>query len=118
MLEVTIDGVRYVPAPVLTDPKTLDFVFYASDIDEQVTIREYLRRLLSTLWKKGEDFNSKRPFGNSGWEWSLYEAVVRAGKVEGTFYEDGGLNTFDRDAANRLIFELIETICAAPQVPA
>lgn len=115
MPDVIIDGVRYVPAPAATaDASTLDFVFVARDIDETVTVREYLRRLLSTLWAEGEGFSGKRPFGNSCWEYSLYEAVVRAGKVEGTFDEDGCLDDFDRDAANKLIFELIDTMCAAP----
>lgn len=32
------------------------------------TIGEYLIKLLYCLWKEGDEFSSKRPFGNSSWQ--------------------------------------------------
>jgi hypothetical protein len=70
------------------------------------TIRGYLAALLRELWTDGEGFSGKRPFGNSGWEWDLYAALVRAGFVAGTFDEDGYLEDLPRasqDDARALI---------------
>jgi len=63
--------------------KVLDSDFYAFDIDEALTVREYLSRLLLTLLEKGECFSGKRPFGNSGWENFLLVPCVRAGAIQG-----------------------------------
>lgn len=53
------------------------------------TVRGYLIALLAAVWEHGEDFSGKRPFGNSGWTWDLYGALVKAGHIDGTFDEDG-----------------------------
>lgn len=47
------------------------------------TIREYLLKLLSLVWKDGEGFNGKRPFGNSSWEYELLAALAQAGLIQG-----------------------------------
>jgi hypothetical protein len=70
------------------------------------TIRGYLVALLRELWAEGEGFSGKRPFGNSGWKWDLYAALVKAGFVVGTFDEDGYLEDLPRasqDDAEALI---------------
>jgi hypothetical protein len=74
------------------------------------TVREYLVTLLETLWIEKDEFTGKRPFGNSGWEYDLYGALVAAGIVPGTFDEDGYLYEFlyeDYQRANKLIAEAI-----------
>ena len=43
---------------------------------EGITVCEYLERLLLTLWEEKDNFSSKRPFGNSGWEYDLYEILI------------------------------------------
>lgn len=56
------------------------------------TVREYLRALLLGVWKKGESFSGKRPFGNSGWETEVIDALHQAGMVksyESKDYEAG-----------------------------
>jgi hypothetical protein len=73
-MEVRINGVKYVPVPDLPTDSTLLAALELrinSDIGE-VTIREYLRTLLSELWREEESFNGKRPFGNSGWQYDVY----------------------------------------------
>lgn len=74
------------------------------------TIKGYLKALLTTLWKEGEGFSGKRPFGNSGWEYDLYVALVNAKVVKGKLDEDGCLDTVDNKAANKLIFEAINSL--------
>jgi hypothetical protein len=114
-MNVIIDGVRYVPAPAPCEkPELLDFVFNSSDLDRELSIREYLCELLSKVWEKGEGFSGKRPFGNSGWELDLYRALIQAGAVEGTLDEEGWIDQFpreSRDKANQIVFGLIANMC-------
>ena len=74
------------------------------------TIRGYLKALLSKLWEEGEGFSGKHPFGNSGWEFPLYAALVKAGVVEGSLDEDGYLYSCDYKAANKLVYKAIEEL--------
>ena len=74
-----------------------------------LTIRDYLIRLLSDLWKDGEGFNGKRPFGYSGWESDLILPLVRAGLIPGTLDADGlYLETCDDKAGEELIAATIK----------
>lgn len=86
MAEVIVDGVRYVPAPpVLTDDKLLAAleVRFDSDAGDQLTLRQFLHQLLDALWVEGEGFSGKRPWGNSGWQYGVLDALARAGHIEG-----------------------------------
>jgi len=71
------------------------------------TIRDYLIRLLSDVWKDGEGFNGKRPFGDSGWESDLITPLVRAGLVKGKLDADGYIDSVDDEAAEKLIADTI-----------
>ena len=112
-MKVTIDGVDYVPA---TEHEPDDVVLQAldvrfdSDAGDNLSIRDYLHELLSNLWAKGEGFNSKRPFGNSGWEYDLYTPLVALGLVAGSVDEDGYVEDIDRQAADDLVFEMIHAV--------
>ena len=109
-MHVIIDGVTYAPVPDPVTDKTvaaaLD-VRFDSDAGDNLTVRDYLRTLLETLWRKGEGFNSKRPFGNSGWEYDIYKPLIAAGFLAGKLDEDGYILDFDQEAAERYGFELI-----------
>lgn len=74
------------------------------------TIKGYLKALLTELWSEGEGFSGKRPFGNSGWEYDLYKALITAKVVKGKLDEDGYLDSVDNKAANKLIFEAIDSL--------
>lgn len=76
------------------------------------TIRGYLAALLAELWRWGDGFSSKRPFGNSGWEHDLYGALAKQGYITGKFDEDGYLEEVDEDAGNRLIKAAIAWIAS------
>jgi len=117
-MNVNIDGVRYVPAPIpVENPGLLDYVSNFADAGGQMTIREYLCALLTKLWEKGERFSGKSPFGNSGWEYDLYAALISAGAVEGDLDEDGRLDRISQEgifSANRIVFGLIQEMCKRP----
>ncbi len=111
-MKVTIDGVDYVPA---TAHEPDDAVLQALDLmvdtgAGDMTIRDYLHTLLWNLWAEGEGFNSKRPFGNSGWEYALYTPLVAHGFVAGSVDEDGYTEDIDREAADDLVFQMIDAV--------
>lgn len=82
-------------------------VRFDSDAGDNITVRDYLRILLCTLWEERERFSGKRPFGNSSWEYELYEPLVKSGFIQGTLDEDGCLLDFDRKLANQYVQQLI-----------
>lgn len=79
------------------------------------TIREYLIALLFNLWSEGEGFSGKRPFGNSAWEYEIYEALIAAGLVEGTFDEYDGVETVDYRTADRLVADAIRSLASSEE---
>lgn len=109
-------GMGFVPdvkQPANADPRAvLDLPMGENDA-QAATIREYLITLLSALWRHGEDFSSKRPFGNSGWASELEVALGRAGLIDVTFDEDGCLVDVDSRKADALITEAIRALGVA-----
>jgi len=89
----------------------LELEFYCDDLDRDLSIREYLSILLLTLWKEGEGFSGKRPFGNSGWDRDLYKPLVKAGVINGSLYDDGYLEDYDAEAGRAEIKRLICEMC-------
>lgn len=114
MLDVTINGVKYIPYVEKSNPDALDVMFEDSDLGT-VTVREYFLQLLSTLWREEECFNGKRPFGNSCWQFDMIRALIEAGYIEGTvvYDEDGYPEETDYDSkeANKFIQGLIAQMC-------
>lgn len=91
--------------------KILNTEFQSYDIGS-VTVRQYLKCLLETLWNEGEGFSGKRPFGNSGWNYDLYKGLVKSGYINGGFDDNGYLeiNNTAISKADELVFELIDYI--------
>lgn len=109
-MEVIIDGVKYVPVPDVPTDKGLLAALetrFNSDAGDNLTVRDYLRTLLETLWREGEGFSGKRPFGNSGWEYELYAPLIKGGFIKGTLDGDGYVGCFDREDAEGYVFDLI-----------
>lgn len=69
------------------------------------TIRGFLTRVLAETWE-----NQKRVFGESSWRYEAYEALVKAGLVEGVIDEDGYLDSMDEAAAEKAMTELIKSL--------
>lgn len=74
-----------------------------------MTVKDYLVLLLETLWED-DNFTSKRPFGNSGWRYDIFEAFARAGLVDGAWDKYGYLETVDRATCEEIIKEAIEAL--------
>lgn len=83
MDNVVINGVRYVPAKEPVDCSAFDVLFYCDDLDCQLTVREYLIKLLYQLWSEQDYFSAKRPFGNSGWDLDVIRGLVDSGHING-----------------------------------
>ena len=114
-MNVVIDGVNYIPEKFINDPEKeslLNKMFYAEDIEEILTLREYLCMLLTTLWKEKEGFSGKRPFGNSCWEMSIYRLLVDEKVIHGEIDEkDDYLKNCDEKSADAIIKDLIQEMC-------
>lgn len=113
-MEVLIDGVKYVQANPAPAGKSLNDaleVRFDSDAGDDLTVRQYLHALLSALWREGECFSGKRPFGNSGWEHELYAPLAKAGFIDlGVVDEDGGVYGYTGEqerAAHTYVLDLI-----------
>lgn len=82
-MEVRIDGVLYAPVGEPPDAigveAALEIRMGETDAGNNLTIRQYLHALLSKLWQEQEGFSSKRPFGNSSWEFEIYTVLAKNG---------------------------------------
>jgi len=86
--------------------EVLDFEYDRWDLGK-CSIRHYLLELLRTVWTEEEGFSGKRPFGNSGWQWDVYSALVSGEFIEGELDSDGFLDSFDKEEAEKLILNCI-----------
>ena len=80
---------------------------------EDLTIREYFVELMLELWKEGESFSGKRPFGNSGWEHDIYAGLIEANHIKGTIDEDGYIDELDDDQrkkADKMILKALQSM--------
>jgi hypothetical protein len=71
-------------------------------------LAEYLKDLLATLWEEEENFSGKRPFGNSGWQFDVYAALIKAGLIKGKLDEDGYIVDVDRPQGESLVLAVIK----------
>lgn len=72
------------------------------------TVGQYLSRLLTTLWVEEDGFSGKRPLGNSGWCWDIYNALADRGVIIAERDDDGMW-----DLRKSSINEVDRRICAA-----
>ena len=84
-------------------------MLYLTLQDSEETIADYLRKLLITLIKEKQDFNSKRPFGNSDWVYDLYYPLIENNFISGKIV-DGYIEEVDTEKADQLIINFIEGI--------
>lgn len=101
----------------MTPAEALELRFEEPDTRDEMTIREYFRLLLTTLWEEGEGFSGKRPLGNSGWEYNLQQVLVENGCVAGEierFEEDDEVyvevNDVDDAAYMAFIYKMIAAL--------
>jgi hypothetical protein len=77
--------------------KLLDLPMQDNDANA-LTVRDYLKALLTQLITDKDGFSSKRPFGNSDWANDLYEPLFRAKLVEWD----------DDQSAEKMILEVVK----------
>ena len=104
------------PRPDLSPLEILDLPIEPNE-SGAASVRGYLVALLSTLWREGECFDGKRPFGNSGWECDLYHPLVAAGLVRARPNGWGVVHDDDRRAADQLVREAIGALKPPSSVP-
>jgi len=88
----------------------LDMKFLDKDAEKETTVRSYLKKLLIALWREGDLFCGKRPFGNSSWKYYIYAGLIKNGIVEGKLDEDGYVDDIDEEAADNLICGVIMSL--------
>lgn len=49
--------------------RTVDF--------KKIMLDDYFKKLLLQLFKEGDEFSPKKPFGNGAWKWDIYESVAK-----------------------------------------
>ena len=110
-MNVVINGVKYVPEPPKVDLGALSVEFYSDDLGETLSVKEYFKKLLYTLWWEEDGFSGKRPFGNSCWQFDVIHALTGAGYISGTVeYDKSGYvqdAECDRKVAEQFILDLI-----------
>ncbi len=67
------------------------------------TVGDYLKLLLLTLWDEEEGFSGKRPFGNSGWQYEIYKALISAKVIDGELDEAGYVDEVDYCTADKIV---------------
>jgi hypothetical protein len=86
--------------------------FYCDDLDETLTIKEWLKALLLELWVCEDGFSGKRPFGNSGWKSNIVAPLIQEGWLKGTYEldKDGWVQDcdYDKKEFEQLIIGLIK----------
>lgn len=92
----------------MSNKEILELKFYCEDLGRKVSISEYFKELLVTLWEKEEVFSGKHPFGNSGWKYDIYTCLVKNGAVAGTLDEEGYLYSINDKAADEIIFSCMK----------
>ena len=113
-MQIIIDNQEYIlvkKSDILNNPKVMALdVRFQSDIGANETIREYLYQLLKELWREKDGFSAKRPFGNSGWEYDVYTALVDAGYIDAVKSDSGKILHVDESKADEFVLSLIRYI--------
>jgi len=88
----------------------LDLKFHCGDLDRDLTIRDYLKELLETLFRETEGFSGKRPFGNSGWDYDLAKPLIEVGCIAGRIDEYGYAEEFDEAVYTAFVYSMIRAL--------
>ena len=94
----------------MTNQEILALEFESTDLQRKLTIKDYFKVLLKTLWQEGEGFSSKRPFGYSGWQYDVYRPLVEHGIVDGKLDGNGYVESCDVAAADKQVLTLIASL--------
>lgn len=92
----------------MTRDEILDLPVKRHDLGATLSMRGFFERLFIKLWEEAEGFNSKRPYGNSGWKYDVYATLIKHGVIEGELDEDGCVKQLDEEmASNYVVNEIL-----------
>lgn len=99
----------------IDNKEILELKFKSMDLGKEITIKDFFKELLITLFKEGECFSGKRPFGNSGWDYDLCVCLAQNGVIDGhneidTDYPEDEYWEYDSKEAENKILELIKEL--------
>lgn len=94
----------------MTSKEIGELKFKSGDLNREISIKEYLKTLLLTVWSEQEGFSGKRPFGNSGWDYDLLACLVRNKVIEGRLDEVGYVDSADKKAGHDTIAAVIKEL--------
>jgi len=113
-MKVFINDVQYIKKPeeptaahASVHEKALNLYF---DFDgDEIRVKDYLKKLLQTLWDEQDSFSGKHPFGNSDWEYDLYVPLANAGFISTNRDSEGDLyfNSLQLKLAHAFVSDLI-----------
>lgn len=61
---------------------------FSCNAGDDITIKDYMFKILDAFWYEQESFSGKRPLGDSGWQYDLYYPLIKEGLVEGKIDEE------------------------------
>jgi hypothetical protein len=93
----------------MTYEEILDLEFISIDLNMKISIKEYLKKLLKTLWKEGEGFSGKRPFGNSGWQFDIVYVLIMKNLIKGQI-DGNNVVEVDWKEVDSLMEKIINTL--------
>lgn len=79
-------------------------------LGKNITIRDYLYKLLTSLWVNAAEFSGKRPFGNGNWKFGIYKELIVSGFIPGTLDEDGYIGEAWYKKADKFVQEMIKAV--------
>ena len=87
-------------------------MFKSNDLYKKITVKDFLKKLLITLWEEGEGFSGKRPFGNSEWKYDMYAELIKRGIIEGRLdkYENKYIEELDEKVADKFVIDFIKKL--------
>ena len=84
--------------------------FFCRDLDKTISIRNYLKKLLTTLLVEQDEFSGKRPFGNSGWIYDIMACLISHKIIPGVLDDEGCVIEGDDEECIAVVKEYIETM--------
>lgn len=93
----------------MTPEKILELKFYSRDLRREVTVRQFLCKLLKKLFEEEEGFSGKRPLGNSDWQDDLIICFIRNKIIDGVIYHHG-LEDYDYSEYEFIIHKVIDCL--------
>jgi len=68
-----------------------------------VSIRQFFYEVLNAFGVQRESFNSKRPFGNSEWDYDVVVCLAKHNLIKGKWDKEGNLLNYSTKEYNKFV---------------